>query len=256
MTRLPHPQQIVFTPVREKILKIKLVVASALLAASGYAYADGTLSNAHFSVTFTTAAQNLFDDPILLGGSDVVRWRPGQFVTDSYAGGVPLVSTALVTIEAAAGYDLSGFRYIESGTFEQGPFGTDPAPTFDTSASGQIKVTPIAPAYVMMTGNFSTGLILTPTFDGNTNIDLGPLNWSTSAGPVIYGAGLKKVQFWVSNSLLANANDSAYSLIRKTTAELTVDTTAVAVVPEPETWAMLLAGMGALVVMARRRRSS
>lgn len=245
-----------FTLVWEKILKIKLVVASALLTSSGLALADGILSNAHFSVTFVSAAQNLFDDPTLLGGSDVVRWRPAQFVTDSYAGGVPLVSTALVTIEAAPGFDLSGFHYTESGTFEQGPFDTVPVPTFNVSAWGQIKVTPVVPAMAIMTGSFATGLILTPTFDGNTNIDGGPLDWGTSAVPVIYGAGLKKVQFWVSNSLLANANDSAFSLIRKTTAELTVNTMAVSVVPEPETYAMFLAGFAAIGFLARRRVNS
>ena len=236
-------------------MKIKLAVASALLSISGFA-AAGMLSNAHFSVTFVTAAQNLFEDPILLAGSDVVRWRPTQFVTDSSVGGVPLVSTALVTIEAAAGYDLTRFRYAESGTFEQGPIDTVPPPAFDVSAQGQIMVTPLASALAVMMGNFSTGLLTAFSFDANINYDGGPLNWAASAVPVVYGAGLKKVQFWVSNSLLANANDSAFSLIRKTTAELTVDTTAVAAVPEPETWSMVLAGMVALVVTARRRRSN
>ena len=214
------------------------------------------LSNPHFSVTFVTAAQNLFEDPVLLAGSDVVRWRPMQFVTDSFAGGVPLVSTALVTIEAAAGYDLTRFRYAESGTFEQGPTDTVLPPVFDVSAGGQIKVTPLTSALAVMMGNFSTGLLTAFSFDANINYDGGPLSWTASAVPVVYGAGLKKVQFWVSNSLLANANDSAFSLIRKTTAELTVDTTVVAAVPEPETWSMVLAGMVALVVMARRRQSN
>lgn len=212
------------------------------------------LSNAHFSVTFDTVSQNLFEDPVLLAGSDVVRWRPAQFVTDSFAGGVPLVSTALVTIEAAAGYDLTRFRYAQSGTFEQGPIDTAPPPAFDVSAQGQTMVTPLTSALAVMMGNFSTGLLTAFSFDANTNYDIGPLNWASTAVPVVYGAGLKKVQFWVSNSLLANANDSAFSLIRTTTAELTVDTTVVAAVPEPETWSMVLASMVALVATARRRK--
>lgn len=234
-------------------MNFKIAVAASLLAASGLALADGTMSNSRFSVTFTSAAQNLFDDPSLLG-SDLVRWRPAQFVTDSDAG-APLVSTALVTIEAMPGFDLSGFRFSESGTYEAGGYDAVPVPSFNVSAAGSIKITPLNPGAAFVQSSFSTGSLVAPSFDGVAGTDGGPLNWSTSASPLSFGAGLKKVSFWVTDTLWATANDSAYSVIRKTTAELRVDTAVAAVVPEPETWAMLLAGLGSLVVMARRRRA-
>ena len=233
-------------------MNFKFAVAASMLAVSGLAMADGTVSNARFSVTYVTADQNLFDDPTLLG-NDVIRWRPAQFVTDSDAG-APLTSTALVTITAMPGYDLSGFSFSESGTYEAGGFDTVPTPSFNVSAFGSIKVTPVIPGGSAVTSNFSTGSLVAPSFDGVAGTDGGPLNWATGATPLSFGAGLKKVSFWVSDTLTASANDSASSLIRKTTAELRVDTAA-AVVPEPETWAMMLAGLGSLVVMARRRRA-
>jgi hypothetical protein len=97
--------------------------------------------------------------------------------------------------------------------------------------------------------------LVTATFDGlsDPGFDHGPTSWGAVAPTVSFAAGLKKVSFWVTDTLVANANLSAYSVIRKTTAELTVDTTAAALVPEPETWAMLLAGLGAVAFMSRRR---
>jgi PEP-CTERM motif len=234
-------------------LNFKIAVAVSLLAVTGLAQADGTLANARFTVTYTTAAQNLFDDPLLLG-TDLIRWRPTQFVTDSDAL-LPLTSTALITIEAKPGFDLSGFRFSESGTYEMGGFDTVPAPSYSANAAGAIKITPLNPGAPLVSSAFSSGTLTAATFDGVANTDNGPASWGASAAPLSFGAGLKKVSFWVSDTLWATANDTASSVIRKTTAELRVDTTAAAVVPEPETWAMMLAGLGSLVVMARRRRA-
>jgi hypothetical protein len=232
------------------ILNFKCFAATSMLAISGLAVAD-TQSNAQFSVTYTVPGQGLFGDPVLLSNG-VLRWRPTQFFADSDIA-ASQSSTALITIVAKAGFDLSSLSFSETGVYITG--GYDVGPVYSVSAAGSITSTPLNPASPSVGGSFSTGSLTAPSFDyvNNPNFSHPPIVWATSAPTLNFAPGLKKLSFLVTDTLLANANDSAYSWISKTTAELSVGTAAVAIVPEPETWAMLLAGLGAVAFMSRRR---
>ena len=235
-----HPGEII---VKFKIAALALV----LIGGSGAALADGSFVGSHFTVSYLSADQNMFGTPTLLS-NDVLRWRPPTFSTDSDVGLV--TSTALVTIEADAGYNLTGFTFNESGNYEAGAF--DVGGTASIRASGFAKIIRLTPAASSVTHTFDTGIISTPTFDADVGYDNGPSSWAAAVAPITLSPGSTKIQFQISNSLWASANANGYSQLRKTTADLGITTSPV---PEPETYAMMLAGLGALGFLARRRRN-
>ena len=235
-----HPGEII---VKFKIAALALV----LMGGSGAALADGSFVGSHFTVSYLSADQNMFGTPTLLS-NDVLRWRPPLFSTDTDFG--PVTSTALVTIQADAGYTLTGFTFYERGNYEAGA--TDGGGTASVRASGFAKITRLTPAASSVTHTFDTGIISTPTFDAVAGFDNGPSSWDAATAPIALSLGTTKIQVQISNLLWASANAEGFSQLRKTTADLGITTSPV---PEPETYAMMLAGLGALGFLARRRRN-
>ena len=61
---------------------------------------------------------------------------------------------------------------------------------------------------------------------------------------------------WASNTYTFNSVGGDYRLTFRTTDELRIDGVSVTAVPEPETYAMMLAGLGAIGFLSRRRKQA
>ena len=229
-------------------MKFQYVAAAAVLATgSGVALADGSFAGTHFSVSFASASQGLLGDPTLLL-NDVLRWRPPSFSTTSDDTG--LTSSAEVTITADPGFDLRGFTLMESGLYQGGRI--DVGGIFSVTASGVATVMRLVPAASTVNAAFTTGPLNAPSFDGPLGYDLGDLPWSTVVGINLL-PGTTMVKFSFTNSLFAFVNDTnlAYSQIIKQTVDLQIESASA--VPEPETYALMFAGLGVVGFLGRRR---
>ena len=232
----------------ELIVKLRVVaLASVLLLGSGLVTAT-TLTGDHFTVTFTTAAQGLFDNPSM-SAPDVLSWTPAAFQTDSDSG--TLTSSSFVTITADAGWNLKKFSFAEAGNYFGGTITDAGSSTIGIMADGYAKVTPLTPAASTVQSNFSSGTITTATFDVPSNMDNGFGYWGLTAAPIMLNGGVTQVKFTAVNNIYAWASANGFSQIQKTAADLKIET--VTAVPEPETYAMMLAGLGALGFLAFRR---
>ena len=230
-------------------MKLRVVaLASVLLFGSGLTAATTLLGN-HFGVTFTTAAQGLFDNPSL-SAPNVLSWTPASFQTDSDSG--TLTSSSSVTITADAGWNLNKFSFSEAGNYIGGTVTDTGSSTIWVKADGYAKVTPLTPAGSTVQSNFSSGTITTATFDVPSNVDNGFGYWSLTAAPIMINGGVTQVKFTAVNNIYAWASVNGFSQIQKTAADLKIET--VTAVPEPETYVMMLAGLGALGFLAGRRR--
>jgi hypothetical protein len=222
-------------------MKLRVVAAAAVLMGGVTGVSATTLVGAGFTVDYTLVDQGMFADasslPDVLGGNDL-RWRPNDFFASS--DGSPVSSTAKVTITAAAGYDLSSFTLTETGVFLTGVYG---AGSFAASVTGTAMVTLILPSGGSQSMPADTGAL------PDSGLDAMP--WAVS--PVVFtvGAGSKQISFELTNTLSATKTGDAYAELQKTQADLIVGVTAV---PEPETYALMLAGLGALGFLSRRMR--
>ena len=77
----------------------------------------------------------------------------------------------------------------------------------------------------------------------------------SSVNPVNYGAGWQQVQYTFSTGPISGSN-SYHLYLSGFGAGFSVDNVSVSAVPEAESYAMMLAGLGALGLMARRRRAA
>ena len=233
----------------ELIVKLRVVaLATVLLFGSGLTAATTLIGN-HFTVTFTTAAQGLFDDPSM-SAPDVLSWTPAAFQTDSDSG--TLTSTTFVTITADAGWNLKKFSFSEAGNYLGGTITDTGSSTIWIKADGYAQAMPLSPPGSTVQNNFSSATITAATFDVPTDVDNGFGYWSLAAAPLLVNAGVTQVKFTAVNNIYAWASLNGFSQIQKTAADLRIET--VTAVPEPETYAMMLAGLGALGFLARRRR--
>ena len=219
----------------------KQVVAACVagFVASGAIAATQTLSTTAFDISYDDAVVGLFGAPTLLGNS--LFFNPGGSpgFTAQTSGGIDVTnSTFSFTITANPGFHLTSFNLLEEGDYFF--FGD----TAGAAASGQLRVRPLDPA-----GSTMTDALSPSTFVANPMLDFSTRNWSADASistdPFTVG------QVSIQNILAAFAQgDLAFSFIEKKNVSLAVGVTAV---PEPQTYALMLAGIGMLGFAVRRR---
>jgi len=223
-------------------MKLRSIAAAAALVAASSASlaASVTLTGSNFNVTYDSAALGLFGSSVTLVGNQL-SFFPTSFVAQT-GGGIDVEnSTIALQVTAHTGYVLSGFNLTEGGDFFH--FGA-PGVMSGVSAGGQLRVTPLPGS------TQSASITAGGPFAANSFLDFGTSNWSASAS-VTPVANTTVANVSIQNILAAYVvNGLGYAFIEKKEAFLTVGVTPV---PEPETYAMMLAGLVAIGFLARRR---
>jgi hypothetical protein len=223
--------------------KFKPLAAVFLLAfASAQAgAANVTLDGGNFTISYDTDVIGLFGTPTLSGSTLVFMpaGNPG-FTARSDDGLKVTNSTFSFMIKADPGYQLSSLYLFEGGDYML--MGSSSR----VSVGGQLRVKPVGDAVLTAAIAPSTPLTAQTTFEqfATTNWDarasISPLTSLTSA--VVSIENLLGTR--------ARLTEDGYSYIEQKNVELGIF---LSPVPEPESVAMLLAGLGMVGVVASRR---
>jgi hypothetical protein len=227
--------------------KIFLAAAiSGMLAAGGAQAASVTLSGSFFDVTYDDALTGLFGTPTLVGGT--ISWAPSGspgFTASSFGDGIKVTnSTFALTVTAKDNYLINGASLWESGDYFF--FGTGSG----VSASGQLRGRSLDTA----SSTIAVDSIAAGTFTPNADLDFSTTDW-TGTALVTLDAASKSATFTIQNILAAYNPPGSFptaAFIEKKNVDLAI---AVSAVPEAETYLMMLAGLGMIGLMARRRMS-
>ena len=231
----------------------KLAVGILLLgqAISGSALAvPVTLTGTTVSFTFDSALSGLFGAPTVSG--DALFFTPTSYKAQSFNGSgfASASQTFNITVNANPGYLVSAVNLTEDGDYYNIGAGASVA------VGGKLYVrdleSPLAPAAV---SKIKAALPLTAV---TSMADFETTDWTSHAGVTIpsgWGGAdgvVSGVNVTIENILLANSLTSgSAAFIEKKFVGLNV---VMAPVPEPTTYAMMLAGLG-LVGFAVRRRA-
>lgn len=224
----------------------KSLVALALVGAlaSGSAMAATVTSNgSFFSISYDDSYLGLFGAPTIVGNTIV--WSPTGFSTQSLGHGIKSKnSTFAVQVSSKPGYEISGFSLTESGSYAYHGNGK-----VGVSVTGTLRATSLDPLMPTLVSS----ILASDSFIANAGGDNSARQWSANA-TVEGETTFESANVTIENLLVAysprNASNVA-SYLSKTGVTLNVN---VAPVPEAETYAMFLAGLGVLGVMMRRRQ--
>jgi hypothetical protein len=222
-------------------------LSAALLSCNALAVVQ-TLVGTNVTYVFDDALMGLYGTPILSGDSLV--FTPINFKAQSTNGQgiVQTSSTINVQVYTNANYNFSAFNLTELGDYSL--IGSDA----QVAVGGQIRMfdltNPPPPAANQLTDPITVTSPLTVT----TSIaNYQTTNWQANAAiavPTNWGNG---VNLTIENILLASTTQlgSAAFVEKKFVGNSVILTP----VPEAETYAMMLAGLGLVGFMARRRTS-
>lgn len=215
----------------------KLLLGLSLLAiAPASSAALITLNAEHFSVTYDDAQAALYGQGFVSGSLDTIYFQPSTL--SALSGGSPASTPAPLQLSFTInpGYTFAGLNFAERGDyflFGTGTVGVDAAlqaANADSAASVMLNLVPAVPLDV--TGDST--------------------QWEMT-GSLMAGLGLPQtLRLTLDNELFASAPVGELSFIQKTYVGFQIVTVAQPV-PEPSTWALLLAGMLAVLLAGRRR---
>jgi hypothetical protein len=218
----------------------KAVLGLSLLAVAHASQAAPiTLDADHFTVTYDSAQAGLYGQGFLSGSLDTVYFQPSTFA--ALSGGSPASTPAslLLTFTVDPGYAFAGFTFTERGDyflFGQGAVNV---------AAGVQAVNAATAASAML--NLAPGMPLDHTGASTA--------WELAGSLATQGLGTPQtLLLTLNNELFASAASGSLGFIQKTYVGFQILTAAQpAAVPEPSSWALLLAGMMAALVLGRRR---
>ncbi|MDP2870703.1 PEP-CTERM sorting domain-containing protein [Methyloversatilis sp.] len=225
--------------------KSLLVVAlGSVFALSSAQAASVTLSGSFFDVTYDDALTGLFGTPTLV--DNTLSWTPSGspgFSAASYGEGIKVTnSTFAVTVTAKDNYLINGASLWESGDYFY--FGDGSG----VSATGQLR----GRGMDMAGSPIATTSIVAGSFTPNALFDFSTTDWTATA-LVTLDESSKSATFIIQNILAAYNPPNSFptaAFIEKKNIDL-----AISVVPEADTYLMMLAGLGMIGLMAKRRMS-
>ncbi|CAN5827997.1 hypothetical protein BH11PSE8_BH11PSE8_11750 [soil metagenome] len=223
------------------------VVAVATLSAAPIASAAmQTVTGTNFDLSFDDALLGNFGAINLVGNN--IIFTPSDFKAISLNGeGTKITaSTVQLILMTHAGFDIGSIKLLERGDYKLVGAGSS------VSVEGQIRAFGLADPFTEINDFITTTAPLTT---------MGALtNWSSKANLSFDAAsGIKQekgVQLTLENILTANTlagsmNTEAFIEKKFAGAGVTLE---VSPVPEPETYALMLAGLGVVGMVANRRR--
>jgi hypothetical protein len=227
-----------------------LGLSAALLSGSAFAVMV-TVAGSNVSFTYDTALLGLYGTPTVSG--DSLIFTPTSFFAESTNGeGFALTNATLnIGITANSGYQFSSISLTERGDYFL--VGSDA----EVGVTGQIRVfDQDDPINNEVTDNIAA---TAPFNVVSTLSNITTTNWTANAGVTIPGTGwggndgiVDGVNLTIENLLYASTTTlGSAAFIEKKFAGSTV---IISAVPEAETYAMMLAGLGLVGFMARRRR--
>lgn len=214
-----------------------LGLAGLLLAGAASANTTTTLFGTDVSYTFDTTQPDfsLFGTPAVSGNS--LSFAPGSFIA---SGDTATTAMITITVTAKEGYFLSGFQLTEMGAY------TLPSSEDFVGVGGVFEALDIEGT----TGNYLSSPLIGPLPSVGTDVA-----WQAGASLAIPASGwggvdglVTSVSLTIDNQLFAFGAASIWK------DEIIVEAIATPV-PEAETYAMMLAGLGLVGFMARRRRA-
>lgn len=218
------------------------MLALAQLMPGSVSAAPVTLIGNTVNFTFDDAMLGRFGPASLAG--DTIYFTPTAFRAQSLNGaGFSLASETMnVRLTARDGYAFGSASLLERGDYLLlGAGGL-------AEAGGQLRIFDAAAPQLDVTSVIGSPVPLaTP--------GLPTRNWTAHSFADLSGFSNGELNLTIQNLLIAATFDPAsLAFVEKKFAGLTVGTVALAPVPEAETYAMLLAGLGLVAVAARRRR--
>jgi hypothetical protein len=213
-----------------------LAIASAQANA-----ANVTIDGGNFTISYDTAAAGLFGTPTLVGSTLVFMPAGNPGFSAQTDNGVKVTnSTFSFMITADPGYTLSSFNLFEGGDYLL--IGNSSL----VSVGGQLRVKSVDSSVMTAAIAPSAALTTQTTFE-----QFATTNWDASAS-ISPGSSLTSAVVSIENLLGARARlaEDGYAFIEKKNVELSFVLTPI---PEPASFAMLLAGLGMMGFVARRR---
>lgn len=224
-----------------KLKPLVALLASALISSSALA-ATQTLDAGNYTISYDDSLLGMFGTPMLSATGDLVFVPGGSpaFSAQTASAFDFANSTVALTITADAGYKLTGFSLVEKGDYYLIGSGNEVA------VIGQLRVLDLVDPSINLTNSIMTSAPLTvssPSFTSLVTTD-----WTATAN---IGHTTQQAVVSIQSVLGAFVPTSGYAFVEKNSSVLDINVTAV---PEPQSFAMLLAGLGVIGAMARRRR--
>lgn len=223
---------------------------SALILSGSALAVPVTVAGTTVSFTFDSALAGLFGAPTVTG--DSIWFTPTTFVAQSSNGAgltPPTSQTFNIGVSANSGYQLSAVNLSEDGDYYKLGSGAEVA------VGGKLYLrdseSPLAPAV-------SSSIHATQPLTAVTSMaNFETSNWTATAGvaiPAGWGGAdgiVSGANVTIQNILLANSTVAgSAAFIEKKFIGIDVVTTPV---PEPQTYAMFLAGLGLVGFLVRRK---
>ncbi|HNQ03404.1 MAG TPA: PEP-CTERM sorting domain-containing protein [Thiobacillaceae bacterium] len=230
-----------------KPIAIAALIASAALAGQAQAI-PVTIAGSTVSFTFDDALTGMFGTPTVTG--DLLYFTPTTFIAQSANGaGFDIANqTVNIKVTANAGHRITGASLSEAGDYYN--INTNFAGFEGVGVGGQF----IARDMDAPGTNYSISSIMASAPTTATVASLQTFSttgWSASASAGMMGWGGDGVDITLQNILIASSlNPASAAFIEKKYAGIGLTTVPV---PEAETYAMFLAGLGIIGFLARRR---
>ena len=245
LASMPKPQ---ITFKNKKMLTFhKIFLGLSLFAVANASHAAPiTLDGGHFTVSYDSSQADIYGGGTVSGSGDTVFFTPTQFKTSSGSGPASVSSALTLTFTIDSGYAFTGLSYLESGDyFLLGGAAVNVAASVNavnaaSQASSSLALSPgVALDAVTSFANFRT------------------TDWVLSGDLSLLGLGAPNIlQITLDNTLFASTPEAGYGFIEKKFVGLSIVTEPAlppVSVPEPASWALLLIGMTAALLVGRRR---